>query len=129
MPRGDNPNSRKNLKPINSLGEKEKREFIKKGQEASKKVRANYKDMRQSLREILTPEKSDKIMDMLTKKIEAGNLKALELALKMMGSDISESKTKLEALQAEKLQREINGEINDVKIEITLPKDMDDYAD
>ncbi len=129
MPRGDNPNSRKNLKPINSLGEREKREFIKKGQEASKKVRANYKDMRQSLREILTPEKSDKIMDMLTKKIEAGNLKALELALKMMGSDISESKTKLEALQAEKLQREINGEINDVKIEITLPKDMDDYAD
>ncbi len=115
MPRGDNPNSRKNLK---RPSREEARERGSLGGKKSAETRGVYKDLRESMREALTPEMSDKIIKMLAGKIQAGNLKALELAMKMTGADISPNKSTLEELQAEKLRKEISGEISDTHITV-----------
>lgn len=124
MPRG-NPN---NLKPMNTRTKEEQKKIARMGGLASGKARAEYKDMRDSLREILTPEKSDKIMQMLEKKIEAGNLKALEIALKMMGSDISKGKEKLEQVQTERLQKDIETSSSDVSVTVRFENESDDFG-
>ncbi|HCI73382.1 MAG TPA: hypothetical protein DHV42_02440 [Lachnospiraceae bacterium] len=76
MPRGDNPNSRKNLK---RLSPKEARENGKKGGVASAETRAVYKSLNADLRERCTPERIGKINERLLSMAEHGNLKAYEL--------------------------------------------------
>lgn len=124
MPRG-NPN---NLKPMNTRTKEEQKKIARMGGLASGKARAEYKDMRDSLRELLDEKTSDEIAEMLTKKIKAGNLKALEIALKMMGSDISKGKEKLEQVQTERLQKDIETSSSDVSVTVRFENESDDFG-
>lgn len=82
MPRGDNPNSRKNLKVPSS---KEARKNGKKGGIASAEARAATKSLSDTLKEALTDEKRQKISEVLIGRALAGNLKAFELIRDSIG--------------------------------------------
>lgn len=131
MPRGSNPNSKANLRPLSKgLPNKAQREIQLKGSKAGNKAKQEYKDLRDSLKEQLTPERSDKIMDMLLKKIDEGNLKALEIALKMMGSDESKIRDRLYEAQIERYKREAEAAEQDKTESITIViEGAEDYAD
>lgn len=60
MPKGESPNSRKNLKPIPSMTEKEQREFHSKGGKASVKARQEKKTIRQYIEVALEELKTNK---------------------------------------------------------------------
>lgn len=77
MPRGDNPNSRANLKVIRS--EKEAREKGKKGGIASGESRAFYKSLNETLREQCTPEDMIEMNRKVIAMAKRGNLRAYEL--------------------------------------------------
>ena len=76
MPRGDNPNSRKNLKVPSS---KEARKNGKKGGKASGEARALKKTLNESLKELCTPEELDAMNRRIISMAKHGNLKAYEL--------------------------------------------------
>ena len=111
MPKGTHPNSLKNLKQYqfgqDASRRDEERERQSRGGKKSAETRAAYKDIREAVRELLTPEKSAQIADMLVKKTNAGNLNAAKILLQMMGSDTSFAKTTADELQVEKLKKEI----------------------
>lgn len=77
MPRGDNPNSIANLRPVRT--KKEARERGRKGGIASGEARAIYKSINEDLREQCTPEKIAKMNQRVIAMAERGNLKAYEL--------------------------------------------------
>ena len=77
MPRGDNPNSRKNLKIIRST--EEARERGRKGGIASGEARAFYKTLTDDLKERCTPDRIGKMNEKVIAMAERGNLKAYEL--------------------------------------------------
>lgn len=60
MPKGENPNSRKNLKPFDVLTEEEQREIRSKGGKASVKARAEKKTIRQYIEMALEEIKTNK---------------------------------------------------------------------
>lgn len=76
MPRGDNPNSRANLRRLSS---KEARKNGKKGGIVSGETRAAFKSLNADLREQATPERIAKINNRLLSMAEHGNLRAYEL--------------------------------------------------
>jgi hypothetical protein len=82
MPRGDNPNSRANLK---KLSPKEARKNGKKGGIASVEARAVYKSLNADLREQATPERIARINNRLLSMAEHGNLRAYELVRDGLG--------------------------------------------
>lgn len=85
MPRGDNPNSRANLKPLNQRTKKEQRKIQSAGGIASGEARAAYKSLNADLREQATPERIAKINNRLLAMAEHGNLRAYELVRDGLG--------------------------------------------
>lgn len=85
MPRGDNPNSRKNLiKPSEQTAE-ERRESARRAGIASGKARKEYATLTEALKDQCTPEIKAELTAMLIKRAKAGNLKAYELLRDQMG--------------------------------------------
>lgn len=82
MPRGENPNSRANLK---KLSPKEARENGSKGGKASVESRKALKTFQELDAEYTTDAERKKMLDMLKKRAEQGNLKAWELYANYMG--------------------------------------------
>lgn len=88
MPRGDNPNSKKNLKPFQKgLPEKEQRELQKKGTKASAKKRQQYASFRECFRSEIDDETRKNIYNKIVKMSAAGNLNALKMLLEILGED------------------------------------------
>ena len=84
MPRGMNPNSRKNL-IIPST--EEARKNGRKGGKKSAEVRGAFKSLNEDLREQLTPELIAKINERIIAMAKSGNLKAYELIRNGIGED------------------------------------------
>lgn len=82
MPRGENPNSRANLKVKSS---KEARELGAKGGKKSGEVRRQLKTFKELDDEFTTDAERKKMLTMLKKRAEQGNLKAFELYRDTMG--------------------------------------------
>lgn len=82
MPRGDNPNSRANLR---RLSPSEARKNGKKGGIASAETRAAFKSLNADLREQATPERIARINNRLLSMAEHGNLRAYELVRDGLG--------------------------------------------
>lgn len=85
MPRGDNPNSRANLIPINSRTVKEQRELCSKAGRASGRARAFNKTLRESVSELCTPDVLEAIAKRLIQMAIHGNLKAIMLIMDILG--------------------------------------------
>ncbi len=85
MARGENPNSRANLKKPDDFTSKELRERAKKGAEASAKVRRQLKTFRELDTEHTTEEERLKMLAAVKLKAVHGNLKAFEIYRDTMG--------------------------------------------
>lgn len=86
MPRGDNPNSRANLRPLEKgLPKKSQREIQRKGSEAGNKEKQRLKTFKELDDEFTTDAERKKMLAMLKKRAEQGNLKAFELYRDTMG--------------------------------------------
>lgn len=86
MGRGDNPNSRANLRPFKAgLPEKTQREIQRKGSKAGNEAKAQQKKLNEDLKERCTPERMGKLNDKLLAMAEKGNLKAYELVRDGLG--------------------------------------------
>lgn len=83
MPRGENPNSRANLQPCRT--KEEARERGAKGGKASGESRRVLKTFQELDAEFTTDAERKKMLDMLKKRAEQGNLKAWELYANYMG--------------------------------------------
>lgn len=83
MPKGENPNSRKNLKMFGS--EREPREYGKRGGIASGEARRVLKTFQELDNEYTTDDERKKMLDVLKRKAEQGNLRAWELYANYMG--------------------------------------------
>lgn len=82
MPKGDNPNSRANLKRPTT---EEARERGAKGGRASAKRRKAYASLTEALKDQCTPEVMQKLTAMLIEEAEGGNMRAYELLRDQMG--------------------------------------------
>ena len=87
MPRGSNPNSRKNLIPFTERSKEEVRELNRKGGKKSGDVRGAFKSLNEDLREQLTPELINQINQRIISLAKSGNLKAYELIRNGIGED------------------------------------------
>ena len=87
MPRGSNPNSRKNLIDNSMRSPKEVRENGRKGGKKSGETRAAFKSLNDDLREQLTPELINEINQRIIALAKKGNLKAYELIRNGIGED------------------------------------------
>lgn len=101
MARGDNPNSRANLKVPTSS---EARKNGKKGGKASAEARRLYADLRECYEKNVDDQKRKAIIDMLINRAEHGNLKALEILLKI---EKEKNPDELRKLEIKKLKLEI----------------------
>lgn len=79
MPRGEHPNSRANLIPLNRRTKKEQRKIQSEGGKASGEARAAAVSLTADLREQATPDRIRKINNRLLSMAEHGNMKAYEL--------------------------------------------------
>lgn len=85
MPRGDNPNSRANLKPVRN--KKEARERGKKGGKASGETRRTLGTWKAAYNRTLTDEDLEAILNKVREMAKRGNLNALDRLLKISGED------------------------------------------
>lgn len=86
MPRGDNPNSRKNLRPLEKgLPKEDQREVQRKGSRAGVEKRIEYASLTEAARGIVGPKERDELITMLYKRAKLGNLKAYELLRDQLG--------------------------------------------
>lgn len=102
MPKGDNPNSRKNLQKFGS--EREPRKAGSKGGKASVESRRASASLTESLKRQLTPDLMDDITLMLIRRAKQGNLKAYELLRDQMGEKPTE-KIAVSTVNEESLDR------------------------
>lgn len=79
MPRGDNPNSRKNLLKNSERNPKEHSEASRKGGKKSGEVRRALKSFKELDDENTTDEMRLKMLEVLMKRAIQGNLKAFEI--------------------------------------------------
>ena len=85
MARGDNPNSRANLKPFQKgLPEKAQREMQKKGSDAGNKAKAVRRSYFDVANELVTDEDRMAQIEVLKKLALSGDIKATELLLKIL---------------------------------------------
>lgn len=82
MPRGDNPNSRANLKRPST---EEARKRGAKGGKASAKRRQAYASLTEALKDQCTPEVMQELTARLIKEAEGGNMRAYELLRDQLG--------------------------------------------
>ncbi len=110
MPRGDNPNSRENLKK----GKRFSEETARKAAEKSAETRAINKSLNEDLRERCTPEVIEKINNRVLTMAMHGNLKAYELIRDGLGekprdevmiSGLEKEQSKLSELLNQRRQR------------------------
>ena len=86
MPRGDNPNSRKNLiRPSVDLTAEEQRKRASKAGKRSGEARKAYATLTEALKDQCTPEVMQELTAMLIKRAKQGNLKAYELLRDQVG--------------------------------------------
>lgn len=79
MPRGDNPKSRANLKPQSARTKKEQREIATMGGKASGEARRALRDFKELDDAFTTEDERKKMLDMLKKRAQQGNLRAFEI--------------------------------------------------
>ena len=105
MPRGDNPNSRKNLIVNSERTPEERKEQAKKAGIASGKARALKKTLNESLKELCTPDVLNEINQRLIQMAKHGNLKAYEILRDGLGENqkdkISKEQLKLRKQELE----------------------------
>lgn len=85
MPKGDNPNSRANLKPVRN--KKEARERGKKGGKASGESRRALGTFKDAYKRTMTDEDLKAIIERVRDMARRGNLNALDRLLKISGED------------------------------------------
>ena len=85
MPRGEDPNSRANLIPINRRTKKEQRELRSKAGKASGRARAFNKTLKECVIAQCTPDALEAIAKRLIQMAEHGNLKAIMLLMDILG--------------------------------------------
>ena len=99
MPRGDNPNSRKNLISNSDRTPKERKKQAEKAGKASGEARALKKTLSESLKELCTPDILNEINQRLIQMAKHGNLRAYEIIRDGLGENprdkISEELLKL----------------------------------
>ena len=135
MPRGDNPNSRANLKPFNNFAEKEQRKAQKKGNEKSAEKRAAVKQAREAAKKTLstkdpfTPELINKIKENLAEAAAQGDREAQKMILKIFGADISDAAQKKAKADLEKTKAEtqkIKAETKLIELKLVTPEEAED---
>ena len=87
MPRGSNPNSRKNLIVNSERTPEQRKAQARKAGKASGEVRGAFKSLNEDLREQLTPETINEINQRIIALAKKGNLKAYELIRNGIGED------------------------------------------
>ncbi len=87
MPRGMNPNSKKNLIQFSGRSRKEIESLQKAAGEKSGRSRQKMKSIKECLKKQLTAEQIEKMNEQLIKMAIHGNLKAYALILKLLGED------------------------------------------
>lgn len=92
MPKGDNPNSKKNLKTF-TAGDPRTKACAKKGAAAKHKI---YRSLREVFQQELTDENKKKILDVVTNMALEGNLQALDRLVTILG-DSSAAQVNVEA--------------------------------
>lgn len=85
MPRGDNPNSRKNLIVNSERTPKERKKQAEKAGKASGEARALKKTISESLKELCTPDVLEAMNLRIISMAKHGNLKAYELVRDGLG--------------------------------------------
>ena len=85
MPRGDNPNSRANLKPVRS--EKEARKKGKKGGKASGESRKALSSFREVYQRTTSDDDLEIILHKVMEMAKRGNLNALDRLIKISGEE------------------------------------------
>ena len=135
MPRGDNPNSRANLKPLSNRTKIEQREVQKKGGEKSGEKRAATKRAREAAKKTLsttnpfTPELLNKIKENLATAAAEGDREAQKMILKIFGADISEAAQKKAKADLEKVKAEtqkIKAETKLIELKLVTPEEAED---
>ena len=135
MPRGDNPNSRANLKPLCNRTKIEQREVQKKGGEKSGEKRAAVKQAREAAKKTLstkdpiTPELINKIKENLATAAAEGDREAQKMILKIFGADISEAAQKKAKADLEKVKAEtqkIKAETKLIELKLVTPEEAED---
>lgn len=91
MPRGDNPNSRANLKPLNTRPKKDQRKIQKQGVEAAKESRKALGSWKSAYKRTLTDEDLDAILNKVRDMAKRGNLNALDRLYRISGEDVEET--------------------------------------
>lgn len=87
MPRGDNPNSRANLKPFGTLPEKEQRKIQEKGVKASVESRKTLGTFKAAYKRTMSDEDLDAILEKVREMAKKGNLNALDRLLQISGEN------------------------------------------
>lgn len=89
MPRGDNPNSRANLKPLNTRPKKEQRKVQQMGVKASAEARKTLGTWKAAYNRTMSDEDLDAILNKVREMAKRGNLNALDRLVKLSGEDVS----------------------------------------
>ena len=135
MPKGDNPNSRANLKPFNAVPEKTLREMQKKGSQKGNEKKSAIKQARESAKKTLsttnpfTPERLNKIKENLATAAAEGDREAQKMILKIFGADISEAAQKKAKADLEKVKAEtqkIKAETKLIELKLVTPEEAED---
>lgn len=91
MPRGDNPNSRANLKPLNTRTKSEQRKIQKMAGKASGESRRTLGSWKSAYKRTLTDEDLDAILNKVRDMAKRGNLNALDRLYRISGEDVEET--------------------------------------
>lgn len=102
MPRGDNPKSRENLRPLNTRTKEEQRKIQSAGGIASGEARAFHKTLTEDLKERCTPERLAKMNERIISMAEHGNLRAYEIVRDGLGENPKNGVADPEALKRAK---------------------------
>ncbi len=87
MPKGENPNSKKNLIQFSGRSREEVESISKAAGKKSGRSRQKLKSIRESLKAQLTEDDKRKMNERLISMAIHGNLKAYQLILKLLGED------------------------------------------
>lgn len=101
MPRGDNPNSKKNLVQNKGLTPKERRKNASKAGKASAAKRKEYASFRECFKEHMDDDTRKALFDMLLKRAKQGNLKAFEILRDTLGENPNKMEPEKEKMESD----------------------------